>query len=61
MLNNILLQIKEKKAFLPLSEKKIAEVILKDPVSVINMNSSLLAKKPIPVRQRSFGFAVPSG
>ena len=45
MLNNILLQIKEKKAFLPLSEKKIAEVILKDPVSVINMNSSLLAKK----------------
>lgn len=45
MLNNILLNIKEKMAQLPLSEKKIAEVILREPASIINMNSSLLAKK----------------
>lgn len=45
MLNNILLNIKEKKDFLPLSEKKIAEVILNEPANVIKMNASQLAKK----------------
>ncbi|MFL2100852.1 MurR/RpiR family transcriptional regulator [Desemzia sp. FAM 23991] len=45
MLNNILLNIKEKKGTLPLSEKKIAELILQEPASIINMNSSLLAQK----------------
>lgn len=45
MLNNILLNIKEKKDTLPLSEKKIAELILQEPASIINMNSSLLAQK----------------
>ncbi|MBM6615912.1 MurR/RpiR family transcriptional regulator [Desemzia sp. RIT804] len=45
MLNNILLNIKEKKDSLPLSEKKIAELILQEPASIINMNSSLLAQK----------------
>ena len=45
MLNNILLNIKEKKDLLPSSEKKIAELILREPASIINMNSSLLAQK----------------
>lgn len=45
MLNNVLLNIKEKKDSLPLSEKKIAELILQEPASIINMNSSSLAQK----------------
>lgn len=45
MLNNVLLNIKEKKDGLALSEKKIAEVILEQPAEVIKMSASQLAKE----------------
>ncbi|MBT2731013.1 MurR/RpiR family transcriptional regulator [Carnobacterium sp. ISL-102] len=43
MQNNVLLTIREKIIALPQSEKKIAETILKDPVSVIKMSATDLA------------------
>lgn len=43
MQNNVLLTIKEKMAALPQSEKKIAEKIISDPVTVIQMSATDLA------------------
>lgn len=43
MQNNVLLTIKEKMAALPQSEKKIAETIISDPVTVIQMSATDLA------------------
>ena len=42
---NILLTIKDKYSELPESERKIAEVIISDPLNVIQMNAAQLAKR----------------